>query len=67
MENLVFYNNDDHSNEIDTLAYGAVAPSSSDDTSLFVFNDSDSYQANDVIVTLDGHNADQLWLSLDGD
>lgn len=67
MDNLVFYDNDDHSTEIDDLDYGPVAPASSDDTSLFVFNDSDTYQANDVIVTLDGDDADQLWLSLDGE
>jgi hypothetical protein len=67
MDNLVFYDNDDHSTQIDDLDYGAVAPASSDDTSLFVFNDSDTYQANDVVVTLDGDDADQLWLSLDGE
>lgn len=67
MENLVFYNNDDHSTEITTLGYGAVAPASSDDTSLFVYNDSDTYQANDVVIALDGDDADQLWLSLEGD
>jgi hypothetical protein len=46
---------------------GTVAASTSDDTLLRVFNASDSYQAEDVTVSLTGANENQLYLSLDGD
>lgn len=50
-----------------TVAIGTVAPGSSDDTQLRVYNNSDLYQAEDVTVSLDGPNQGQLYLSADGD
>lgn len=46
---------------------GTVGPASSDDTRVRVQNTSDSYQAEDVTVSVAGTDAVQLWLSLDGD
>ena len=67
MESLVFY---DYlsADPITSLTIGLVAPRSSDDTTLRIGNDSDTYQAEDVIVSVvDNGDGDQLWLSLDGD
>lgn len=49
-----------------SVGIGTVAPGSSDDTQLRVFNTSDLYQAEDVTVSLTGPNAGQLYLSDDG-
>ena len=55
---------------VDLLDLGTVAPSSSDDSQYFVYNNSDVYQASDVTVTtttISGQVSDQLFLSLDGE
>lgn len=66
MDSLIFYTYDDYT-ERTTLDLGAVAASSSDDQTLQVINTSDSYQAQSVTVSVGGDNADQLFLSTDGD
>lgn len=66
MNTLSFYT-DASTTVLSTLALGAVAPSSSDDTALRLFNNSDQYQAEDVSVTVSGDDVIQLWLSADGD
>lgn len=50
-----------------TFDIGTVAPASSDDTRLRLENTNDTYQAEDVVVSVAGADAIQLWLSLDGD
>jgi hypothetical protein len=66
MDALIFY---DVSGITTTtsLDLGTVAPATSDDTQLRVYNSSGFYQAQDVTVTITGPDATQLWLSLDGD
>lgn len=67
MESLVFY---DYvtTDPITALALGVVAPRSSDDTVLRIGNTSDTYQAEDITVSVVSTGDDhQLWLSLDGD
>lgn len=66
METLVFFSATE-ATALSAVDLGAVAPRSSDDTALRVHNTSDLYQAQDVTVTVSGSDADQLWLSLDGD
>jgi len=67
MDDLAFYDYADPSAAITALNLGTVAPRSSADSLLLIYNGSDSYQANDVTVTVTGDDADQLLLSLDGD
>lgn len=66
MDPLIFY---DVENAVilTTLALGSVAVSTSDDILLRVSNPNDIYQAEDVIVSVSGTEALQLWLSTDGD
>lgn len=67
MESLVFY---DYvtTDPITSLELGVVAPRSSDDTVLRIGNTSDTYQAEDIVVAVEGVGDDhQLWLSTDGD
>lgn len=52
---------------LSALDFGASVAATSDDLTLRVVNDSDVYQAEDVTVSVDGTNSDQLWLSLDGE
>lgn len=52
---------------VTTFDIGTVGPASSDDTRVRVQNTGDTYQAEDVIVSVAGPDAIQLWLSLDGD
>lgn len=66
MDTLVFFDYETVES-LTTLDFASVAPSSSDDTALVVHNNSETYQAVDVIVSLSGTDADQLWLSLDDD
>lgn len=69
MDKLVFFN--DNQNvlinqvEITAVDLGTVGLASSDDTRLRIYNPSDTYQADDVVVS--SENADMLLLSLDGD
>jgi hypothetical protein len=52
---------------VTAISLGNVAPGSSDDSGVWITNDSD-YRAEDVTVTVSAVNdGDQLWLSLDGD
>lgn len=51
---------------ITAVSIGTVAPGSSDDTALRVYNQSDLYVADAVQVTLGGPNAGQIYLSDDG-
>lgn len=46
---------------------GTVMASTSDDTTLRVYNISDLYQASEVTLTLAGVNPGQLYLSTDGE
>lgn len=66
MDALTFYSYDDYTRRI-SLPLGPAAPRSSDDLALQVHNDSDTYQADDVVVTVGGTDSDQLFVSLDGD
>jgi hypothetical protein len=52
---------------ITALDLGAVAPRSSDDMQIRLFNSSDSYQASDVLIEITGDDTDQLYVSLDGE
>ncbi len=69
MDKLVFLNDNQGvlltQTEITAIDLGTVAPASSDDTRLRVQNPSDTYQADDVIVT--SLAPDTLLLSVDGD
>lgn len=65
MENLTFRDAD--AEDVDTVYLGPVGPSSSDDTILRLANTNATFQAQDVTVIVSGADADQLWLSLDGD
>ncbi len=67
MNFLVFYDAADATTAITISNLGTCAPGSSADSQYFVYNTSDSFQANDVTITLAGPQADQIWLSLDGD
>lgn len=51
---------------ITALDLGTVASASSDDTQLRVYNSSGAYQASDVVVSVTGSNATDLYLSVDG-
>jgi hypothetical protein len=66
MQSLTFYEYDTVT-ALSVLPIGQVAPASSDDTALRLYNTSDIYQAQAVTVTLTGDDAIQLWLSTDGD
>jgi hypothetical protein len=66
MQSLTFYEYDTVT-ALSVLPIGQVAPASSDDTALRLYNTSDIYQAQAVTVTLTGEDAIQLWLSTDGD
>lgn len=66
MDALTFYAVESASTITD-LDLATVAPASSDDTRLRVQNTSDTYQAEDVIVSVSGTDAIQIWLSTDGD
>lgn len=66
METLSFYDVENAASTT-TLDIGTVAPHSSDDSMLRVVNNSGLYQAQDVIVSVTGDDAIQLWLSTDGD
>lgn len=66
METLVFYTAIDYL-PFTALSFGTVAARSSDDTMMQVVNLSDTYQASDITVSVDGTHADQLYLSLDGE
>lgn len=48
------------------LDLGTIAPVSSDDTQLRIYNSSTSAQADNVIVTVDGDNDSDIYLSTDG-
>lgn len=50
-----------------SINIGTVMASTSDDTQLRIYNQSDLYQAADVTLTLDGPNEGQLYLSDDGE
>lgn len=65
MDALIFY---DVANTVTatTLNLGTVAPATSDDTQLRVYNSSGSYEAGDVTVSITGTDADDLYLSTDG-
>lgn len=63
---LVFYDYQEFE-ALTALALGAVPSRSSDDTQLQVRNPSLTYQADDVTVAVSGPNANQLWLSVDGE
>lgn len=67
MDDLIFY--DYATNEdILSLDLGNVAPRSSGDLAFRVFNPNTTYQAESVTVSVvDTADADQLWLSVDGD
>lgn len=67
MDSLVFYTWTDFEPITATLNLGSIAARSSDDLMLQVVNGSDTYQARDVSVTVSGADAQQLYLSLDGD
>jgi hypothetical protein len=49
------------------LDLGAVNRSTSDDTTMRVYNNSSAYQCENVTVLIIGSAADQLWLSDDGE
>lgn len=66
MNTLIFYTSDDYTAR-SVLDLGPVAPRSSDDLDMQIFNSSPSFQAEDVAVTVAGDDAGQLLLSLDGD
>lgn len=66
MSALVFYDIE-NAVQITALNLGTVAPSSSDDTMLRLFNTDDNYQADNVTIAATGSDAIQLWLSTDGD
>jgi hypothetical protein len=50
-----------------SIDIGTVGAGSSDDTILRIYNTSDAATAEDVTLSLDGDQQEQLYLSLDGD
>ncbi len=68
METLAFYSTEQPA-ALTSLSLGTVGPGTSDDTRLMVYNSSDTYQAQDVVVAATGStvDADQLYFSLDGE
>lgn len=66
METLQFFNVT-LGRAVQASNFGSIAKSSSDDILFRIVNASDLYQADDVTVEVGGNQADQLYLSLDGD
>ncbi len=67
MDKLAFYKVS-VGGKVGSLQLGTWAGSSSDDIVLRIANDSDLYQAKDVVVSCqDSAAGRELWLSLDGD
>lgn len=66
MDALVFYDYEAYT-ALTTLSFGAVAARSSDDLRVQTLNTSNTYQATGVVVSVDGTDADQLFLSTDGE
>lgn len=66
MDNLSFFNVETAALTT-ALQFGDVSLASSDDSPLRVINNSDLYKAEDVIISVTGTSAIQLWLSVDGD
>lgn len=48
------------------LDLGTIGPASSDDTQLRIYNSSRSAQADNVVVSVDGANHNDIYLSIDG-
>lgn len=66
MDTLSFYNVETGA-IITNLDLGAINRCTSADTQLRIYNNSTAYQCEQVTISATGVNADQLWLSTDGD
>lgn len=66
MDSLSFYDVESGA-LITTLDLGAINRCTSDDTQLRVYNNSTSYQSEQVTVSATGTDEGQLWVSNDGD
>lgn len=65
METITFRTS--NNTTLTALNLGPVAAGSSDDQALRLSNNSDTYQAQDVTVSVHGSDATQLWLSTGDD